>query len=407
MQALRRTLMAVVVLAPALASAGKPGGGGTTGPAFVTAFTTARPKIADPVGDNALYGGGQHAMQLAGNQLVVAFPDYQDDGQSVWVARSLDGGATWLPAARAGFGSGISSTGAPLAIGPDPAGAGKYRVHVIWMARPVNTTAASIYYAYATLDPSLGKNALGYFSYPVNVTGGAIASSYGELTVAADGMGGVHIAAGGWVDGAPGVMYSRSADYGATFVETGVLVAPGAGRPALAATATGEAFLAYELSPGSYVARRAQGAAAFDAPVLVTPTGRAEISLAAADANRLYLAWVYDEAPLYSSRYHVARSTDGGQSWAIFHSATAGLSLFGPSIAVSATGTVGVAFSDYGTDIGTYVRSTDGGVTWSGPATIAPMTWGATLLFDAAGKANLAFVESANGGGAIYFAKEK
>lgn len=396
MHALRRTFLAALALLPALALAGKPIGGTTT--AF-GGLTTSRAKIADPVTQNALYGGGQHSMQVAGTQLVAAFPDFA--GQSVWIARSLDGGATWLPSQLAVRAQPvIRGVGSPLAIGPDPAAAGRYRVHVVFDGADA-AGASVVLHAYATLDPALGAAGLGGFSQPVPVgsTGGG-----GEIAIAADARGGVHVVstAGG------GVVYGRSADYGTSFVETNTLVTQYGAVPAIAATATGDVFVAFGDSAGAYVARRTFGAPAFDSPVLAA-AANGELSLAAADSSRLYLSFVG------GGTFHVARSVDGGQHWTtsdgprlMCGTAPCG-GLYGSSVAVSATGAVGVATADYGPDLGFYARSTDGGASWGAATTIAGVSWGTTLTFDAAGKANLAFVHTPEGetASAAYFTKEK
>ncbi len=403
----RKMVVLAALLAPVAATAAPPA------PTF--GLSVARTKIGDSFGDT-LYGGGQHGLARVGSQLYVTYTVPEGPGiVAVRLGRSLDGGLTWLSSPVvvrntfiSAYWAPISEYGAPLAIGPDPAGAGYYRVHVIYSYWD-QVNPSSIYYTYATLNSATGS--LGAFSSPVAISGQACAGS-GEIGIAADGTGGVHVAYVGTADGcsgtASGILYSHSTDYGASFAEAGVLVAPNGRFPALAADAAGDVFLAYAMntSSGAYVARRPAGAPAFGAPVLATSTGGAEVSIACADGNRVYLAWVYDSQVMQTT-YHLASSTNGGATWSIANGPPVGNCLFAPSVALGATGGIGIAWTDYCTSQGGFVRSTDGGSSWSTPAVISSAYEVGGLLFDDAGKASIAFVGAGWAGEAVYFTKEK
>jgi len=390
------------LLAPVAAEAGKP----APPPAPTFGLSVAQTKVGDSFGDT-LYGGGGHNMARVGTQLYVAYTvrDGPDGSYPVTVrlGRSPDGGLTWLSSLVVVHTTGIAEYGAALAIGPDPAGAGRYRIHVVyeWSSYPV---ADSLFYTSATLDASTGN--IGAFSSPVVISGAAYGGFSGEIAVAADGVGGVHAAYVATADGyggtASGIVYSHSADYGASFAESGLLVAPNGRFPSFAADAAGDVFLAYDSGAGSYVAKRAAGASAFASPVLATSTGGEDITIACLDGDHVYLGWVWDsQAP--QTTYHLARSTNGGATWSTTNGPSIGNCLFAPSVAVSA-GAVGIAWTDYCSFRGGFARSTDGGSSWSTPAVIPSMPWAANLLLDDAAKANIAFVGMTD---AVYFTKEK
>jgi hypothetical protein len=332
--------------------------------------------------------------------------------RSVWLSRSVDGGLTWRLAARVADAASPQSSSEPmgiaLAVGPEPARPGIFRVHVAyaqthyWDAAG-NLVPPAISYAHATLDPAAAAGGLG-FTAPVAISmaGGFLPRDYGVVAVA-DTAGGVHVAANDSSAAVIQVVYWYSADHGDVF-DTGTVIAAGGSNPALGVAPTGDVFLAWQAwSPGVWIAHRSPGAASFDAAARVGGEGsNPELSVAAADARRVYVAWASDT-------YSVARSSDGGLTWQVVQGPLGGQAgaAFAPSVAASTTGTVGVAWGGHGT--ASYARSTDGGVTFTAPAQVGsdPGTdFTVALVLDDAGKANLAFCDG-NPLPVVWFAKEQ
>ena len=365
-------------------------------------------KIGDAgVGNDPTFGSG-HNIVASGNEIYVVYSSDEygwncaigaSCDRQVWLATSFDGGVTFERNTLVSRSQSYGWNGAQLAIGPNLANPGGRRLHVVWG----DNTMSEILYSSAPLDPQLG-----FFSAPVVLSGGVPAQDYAR-SIAADAVGGVHVVFEGWTD----VHYSRSVDGGATFTELGTpLPSVSDGQdPAIAADAAGDVFVVARQYPGLAYWRRLAGEATWTGPVQVNGICTDEPSIAAFDANTVYLSGLLQPGAGIPA---VASTVQGGLTSMDWTVATVGAGqCYGDvkPIAVDGTGAVGVAWiaNDPITRARTvnFSRSTTQGASWSAP--LPAFTLGnadsrdVNLAFDPAGKALLDLSRD----WAIIFTKER
>lgn len=319
------------------------------------------------VGEGRIYGPGPQ-MAIDGDTIYVTHTASNIFGEKeVRIAKSIDGGSEWEGSVVIAHDAKIDMWGPSIAIGPD--GVGGKIIHVIWGQIDALTGIDSIFYSNSHDD---GVS----WSVPQLVTGSS--GGGGEyMSIAADNIGGVHVAYPGYCSStrAWGVAYSKSSDYGASFAEIGTPVyCNGAQGTSMAVTASGDVFLSWYAGGRSAVFFSKRLAGGSFQPAIQIPNtmglGGDYPSIAVYDTSNIYIAWSTPTGVFVSS------SSNGGTSWTkhTVTTAAAGVTIAYSSMALYGSSTLNVAWTSSPSSGGDtridFARSTNKGSSWTNPAPV-------------------------------------
>lgn len=361
------------------------------GSSIAFGITAPKTKIGD-AGGHPTYGGGQHNIAVYGNEVYVAYTNINDytNEREVCVGKSLDGGLTWQRSEVIAHGPNIDIDGAAIAVGPDLSNPAAKIIHVAWGELDPLTGQMAIYYA---RQPGAGSGR-------VKISGSIPADGYAR-SLAADGVGGVHVS----FSNSYGVYYSRSLDGGANFDTIGeVIDNTYPNESSIAADSAGNVYVAWwYYNQGVFFSRRLAGSGVWSPPVKMNGAiPLSYVSLAVQDVNHIYIAWGGNPQQLT-----VASTANGGLNavdW--IQNAVINHRVDNPSIVVDATGVVSIVWADTtATTWGTYFsRSTDGGRRWTTPIYVDSTRRFPNLAVDSNGKVYMML--SGYGEDIVYFTKE-
>jgi len=198
--------------------------------------------------------------------------------------------------------------------------------------------------------------------------------------LAVDRRGLIHVV---WHDNSSGyfeILYSRSSDSGTNFTQGLAISGPGEAQvPAIAVDQEGVIYVAWEGETAKnraiFFSRSTNGGASFEPPAnLSESAGDSKLpTIAAHGRGEVYVAWQDSTGP--GRQILFRRSSDGGKSFdSARPPAPQAVGTRAPAIGVEASGAVIVVWQ--GTVKGSsgivFVRSTDGGRTFSAPRLLVP-----------------------------------
>jgi uncharacterized repeat protein (TIGR01451 family) len=330
------------------------------------------------------------------------------------LARSVDGGATWLTNTNVISESGLAGQYAPsLVVGGDG------NVCVAW--EDERSGNPDIYFARST-------DGGGTWSANLKVNDDTGSTHQEQPSLVADESGNLYAA---WVDRPSAGEYSdiyfaSSMDNGATW-SASVPVNEDTGSthhwyPSLAVDVGGTLYLAWQDSRNGdydiYFARSTDGGTTWSANVRVhDDVGSADQhapSLAVDGDGNIYVVWLSDPGGSGFVNLYFARSIDSGVTWSPdiqINDGPGGASGTGPSLAAGGSGNVYVAWQDdrNGPDI-YFARSTDGGATWGANYRVnddigSTNQWHPSMVVDGSGNPYVAWQDERNGNHDIYTAR--
>jgi hypothetical protein len=278
---------------------------------------------------------------------------------------SDDGGRSWGASSIIASSASFGGNGAAVALGPDPATPGQTLFHVTWAD---SRFARSILYSRGGAMGDMSN-----WSAPVIVSGLVEAIDH-TRSIAADEMGGVHIAFIGRSTSVSGrgVFYSGSSDGGATFGEIAVPVAiETADEPDIAVDDLGNVFIAWK---GPYVdgqrqlrfSKRPVGASGFAPAITINSLYEGYYgSVELIDQNNICVAFAFGGVA-------VACTTNGGSlpsDWTEYLVTEEPADL--AHLAVSSDGVWNLTWTGWGYPAGVYFsRSTTGVNRWMSPVLV-------------------------------------
>jgi hypothetical protein len=330
---------------------------------------------SDSSSNYPLYGGGFHNIATYGSEVFVGFTSEEDFSNEIKVCVGYsDAGDWWEPDCSIAHGAYIDPTGVAIAVSSVANGR---VIHVAY------GEAGAIKYV---------KTGLYSGGSPVTVSGSISAMTYSK-TIAADGLGNVHIA---FTGNNAGMYYTSSSD-GINFSEPISLTSAGNAQPSIAADSLGNVFVAWNEGSDVYLTKKLVGAG-WDTPVRINGSYSGGYpSIAVYDASNIYVAWRGG-----SSGYLVSSSTT---NWTPTLAVAGGFA--DVSLAVNSSNKLTIAFVcpetvGQGICIST---STDQNVSWSAPSIV--VNYGdlkmPNIVADSSGKINIAF----EAWGWVHFTKEQ